>query len=60
MMRSSYEGRATSLQPGQAAGGARLHHDPQGASLMDRTPVRATVEYDRPGKHHGHLCVPYS
>jgi len=27
---------------------------------MDRTPVRATVEYDRPGKHHGHLCVPYS
>lgn len=24
------------------------------------TPIRATVDYDRPGKQHGHLYVPYS
>src|SRR5437762_2135799 len=27
---------------------------------MDQTQIRATVAYDRPGLHHGHLCVPYS
>ena len=27
---------------------------------MTRTPIHATVEFDRPGKQHGHLMVPYS
>src|SRR5689334_15597681 len=27
---------------------------------MERSQIRATVDYDRPGKQHGHLCVPYS
>ncbi|HEY4311153.1 MAG TPA: succinylglutamate desuccinylase/aspartoacylase family protein [Pirellulales bacterium] len=24
------------------------------------SPIHATVDFDRPGKQHGHLCVPYS
>jgi N-alpha-acetyl-L-2,4-diaminobutyrate deacetylase len=27
---------------------------------MDRTQLHATVDFDRPGKQHGHVCVPYS
>src|SRR5919202_1102404 len=27
---------------------------------LDRSPVHATVSFDRPGKQLGHLCVPYS
>jgi N-alpha-acetyl-L-2,4-diaminobutyrate deacetylase len=27
---------------------------------VSASPIRATVEYDRPGKQHGHLYVPYS
>ena len=27
---------------------------------MDRTQIHATVDFDRPGKQLGHLCVPYS
>lgn len=27
---------------------------------MDRSQLVATVDYDRPGKQQGHLCVPYS
>src|SRR5882724_9010002 len=27
---------------------------------MDRSQIYATVDFDRPGKQHGHLCVPYS
>src|SRR5215813_3110065 len=27
---------------------------------MEQSQLRATVEFDRPGKQHGHLCVPYS
>jgi predicted deacylase len=27
---------------------------------MDRSQIRATVDYERPGRHEGHLCVPYS
>jgi predicted deacylase len=27
---------------------------------VSASPIRATVEYDRPGKQHGHLFIPYS
>lgn len=27
---------------------------------MDRSPIHSTVDFDRPGKQHGHLGVPYS
>lgn len=27
---------------------------------MERTQIHATVDWTRPGKQHGHLCVPYS
>src|SRR5437773_2201322 len=27
---------------------------------MDRSQIRATLDFDRPGVTHGHLCVPYS
>src|SRR5438270_11445937 len=27
---------------------------------MERTQLHATVDFERPGKQHGHLCVPYS
>ena len=27
---------------------------------MPQSPIHCTVDYDRPGKQHGHLCVPYS
>src|SRR5436309_3474125 len=27
---------------------------------MERSQIHATVEFDRRGKQHGHLCVPYS
>lgn len=27
---------------------------------MERSQIRATVDFDKPGKQHGHLCVPYS
>ncbi|HEY1603068.1 MAG TPA: succinylglutamate desuccinylase/aspartoacylase family protein [Pirellulales bacterium] len=27
---------------------------------MDSSPIVSTVDFDRPGKQHGHLCVPYS
>lgn len=27
---------------------------------MERTQIHATVEFDKPGKQHGHLMVPYS
>src|SRR3954468_1175031 len=28
--------------------------------LVERSRIHATVDFDRPGKQHGHLCVPYS
>ena len=27
---------------------------------MDRPQIHATVDFDRAGSKHGHLCVPYS
>lgn len=27
---------------------------------MEQSQIRATVDFQRPGKQHGHLCVPYS
>jgi N-alpha-acetyl-L-2,4-diaminobutyrate deacetylase len=27
---------------------------------MDRSQIHATVDFERPGEQHGHLCVPYS
>lgn len=27
---------------------------------MERSQLHSTVDFDRPGKQHGHLCVPYS
>src|SRR5260370_35677136 len=27
---------------------------------MERSQMHATVDFDRAGKQHGHLCVPYS
>ena len=27
---------------------------------MTATQIHSTVDFDRPGKQHGHLCVPYS
>ncbi|MGE0605908.1 MAG: succinylglutamate desuccinylase/aspartoacylase family protein [Pirellulales bacterium] len=27
---------------------------------MERSQLRATVDFEKPGKQHGHLCVPYS
>lgn len=27
---------------------------------MTKSPIHATVDFDAPGKHHGHLMVPYS
>lgn len=27
---------------------------------MERTQIRGTVDFNKPGKQHGHLCVPYS
>jgi N-alpha-acetyl-L-2,4-diaminobutyrate deacetylase len=29
-------------------------------TIMDRSQLVSTVAFDRPGKQHGHLCVPYS
>ncbi len=28
--------------------------------MPELSPIHATVDYDQPGKQHGHLCVPYS
>jgi predicted deacylase len=28
--------------------------------LMDQSQLHATIPFDQPGKHQGHLCIPYS
>src|ERR1700676_537015 len=28
--------------------------------MMERSQIHATVDFDKPGQQHGHLCVPYS
>src|SRR5262249_52530586 len=43
-----------------AATKQRADERPAAEASMERSPVEATVDYEKPGKQHGHLCVPYS
>jgi predicted deacylase len=60
--RSSYSESTSPVIPTSAPKEIPVIRRPPGVILgrMGPTPIRTTVAFDRPGKQHDHLCVPYS